>query len=475
MLIGNTEINDIVYDSRQAGPGTAFVCLRGMNTDGHKFAANAYEKGCRVFVCEEKLDLPSDAEQIIKPDTRIALAELSSELFGNPTDDLLIIGVTGTKGKTTVTSLVCDILNKTGRKAGVIGTTGIFIDGKSYPTNNTTPESYELHKYFRMMVDAGCEYAVMEVSSQAFKMKRVYGIEYYIGVFTNLSPDHIGKGEHKDFEEYRNCKSELFRLSEHSIINIDDENAEYMINNCVKEPVTYSINKDADFKAGRINEWRGKNALGVTFDCYSDGGNRVFLTQCPGNFSVYNALAVIAVCRQLGVSYSEISEYLPLCRVRGRFELVDAFPGVVFIVDYAHNEFSLENTLRTLGHYRPSRLVCLFGSVGNRTELRRSAMGKIAAELSDFCILTSDNPGTEDPENILNDIEKGFEGYDTPYVKIADRRKAIEYAVVNAKYGDIILLAGKGHETYQLIGKEKVPFVERDIILESVELRNAEN
>lgn len=471
LKIGNREVSDIVYDSRKAHDGVAFVCLRGTNTDGHKYAKDAYDKGCRTFVCEEKLDIPSDAEQIIKEDTRIALAELSSKLFGNPVNDLFVIGVTGTKGKTTVTSLVCEILNKTGRKAGVIGSNGVFIDGEHFETNNTTPESYELHKYFAMMVERGCEYAVMEVSSQAFKMKRVYGIDYHIGVFTNLSPDHIGEGEHADFDEYRECKSELFRISKHSIINIDDDNSEFMVKNCIVDPITYSIDKDSDFKGEHLNEWRGKNALGITFDCISDGTKHMMLTQAPGKFSVYNALAVIAVCRQLGVSYSEISEYLPECRVRGRFEIVDAFPGVIFVVDYAHNELSLRSTLSTLRHYKPTRLVCLFGSVGNRTQLRREGLGKTAAELSDFCILTSDNPGTEDPNAIISDIEKGFEGTGTEYVKIPDRAEAIKYAVLNADYGDIILLAGKGHETYQLIGKEKVPFVERDIIKESALLR----
>lgn len=470
-LYGITGINDIVYDSRKAKPGVLFVCLRGAITDGHKYAMDVYEKGCRIFLCEEELLLPSDSIQIIKKDTRLELAKISAEFYGYPADKLKLIGITGTKGKTSVVSLIYNALNRAGEKTGCINTIGITIDGVRTPTINSTPESYELHKSFAAMVEYGCEYAVMEVSSQAYKKHRVHGLEFDIGIFMNLSnDDHIGGIEHADFDEYKLCKSKLFNHSKVSVINIDDEYAGDMIKSSSNgNIVTYGINNEADYIASDISLWRDKNMFGIRYLLNKD---HVINVKTPGLFTVYNSLAAISVIDILDIDIKYAIDTLRFDSVPGRFEIVDALPYATFIIDYAHNELSLRNVLETIRKYEPKRLICLFGSVGGRTELRRGGLGRIAGELADFCIITSDNPNYEKPLDIMYDIERGLKTNKNPcpYVMIPDRAEAIEYAVKNAMDGDIILLAGKGHEDYQLIDGENVPFSERDLILKSAEL-----
>ena len=460
----NAAYTSIAYDSRKAGPGCAFFCLRGVSADGHDYAPDAYRRGARVFFCERELDLPDDAEQIIVENTRRELAVRSKEFFGRPDEKLTIIGVTGTKGKTTTVNVVYQMMNKAGIKTAVIGTNGMFIDGVHYDTRNTTPESYELFSAFADMAASGTTHCVMEVSSQAYKLWRVYGIEFDCGVFTNLSPDHIGVGEHADFDEYMMCKAKLFENSRRSIINIDDDFSDIMIDRSRGTVVTYGIkNENADFRGNDIRPWKNESALGVDFTCTVRGFSRRFRARTPGEYSVYNALAIIAICTLYGVSAEVIDRELALVQVKGRFEIIDALPWATFIIDYAHNETSLRNVLSTIREYSPKRLVCLFGSVGDRTQIRRVEMGRIAAEYADFCVLTSDNPGFENPVSIIEDIERGIGGR-IPYVTIPDRTAAVEYAVNNAKRGDVILFAGKGHEDYQLIEGKKVPFSERDII-----------
>lgn len=459
----------IVYDSRQAKVGSAFFCLRGVTADGHKFAGKAYENGARVFFCEESLELPSDAVQIIVENTRRELAVRSKEFFGAPDEKLKIIGITGTKGKTTISNIVYDIMNKAGIKTAVIGTNGMYIDGVYHKTKNTTPESYELFAAFDEMVKSGTTHCVMEVSSQAYKMWRVYGIKFDSGVFTNLSPDHLGAGEHATFDEYMLCKAQLFENSLRSVINIDDDFADVMREHSRGDIVTYSIeNDDSDFRGGDISPWKSSSALGVDFVCTYRGFSRKFRVRTPGVYSVYNALCVIAVCELYGVPTETIDRELAVVQVRGRFEIVDALPWSTFIIDYAHNEMSLRNVLSTIKEYNPKRLVCLFGSVGDRTQIRRREMGRIAAEYADFCILTSDNPGYENPSNIIATIERGIDGR-IPYISIPDRKEAVEYAVSHASRGDVILFAGKGHEDYQLINGVREPFSEREIIREAAE------
>ncbi|MBE6573087.1 MAG: UDP-N-acetylmuramoyl-L-alanyl-D-glutamate--2,6-diaminopimelate ligase [Ruminococcaceae bacterium] len=457
-------IRDIIYDSRRAAPDTAFVCLVGASFDGHDYAKMAYDKGSRLFFAQRELDLPCDAKVIICEDTRITLAEVSRQFFGYPDKELKIIGITGTKGKTTTSNIIAQILNKCGKNAAVIGTNGIIINGELTPTVNTTPESNELYRTFDKMVKAGCEYCVMEVSSQAVKLNRIHGIEFEIGVFTNLSPDHISDIEHKTYEEYRECKSGLFARSRNSVINIDDDDSPYMLEAAMDKVYTISLH-NGDFTADNIEKYSTDSVLGMSFDCKYDEVRTKLKVSTPGIYSVYNGMTAFAVCRILGISAVDVAKNLPFCRVNGRFEIIDALPYATFIIDYAHNGVSLESVLKTLKEYDPKRLIVLFGSVGERTQLRRRELAEAAAEYADLAVVTSDNPGCEDPDAIIDEIIEHIS--DLPYVRFADRTEAIGYVVENAEQGDVILLAGKGHETYQLIGKEKVPFCERDILLDS--------
>ena len=455
--------SSIVTDSRKANKDSCFFCIRGALADGHEYAKSAYENGARVFFVEEKLDLPSDAVQIVVDDTRKALCEKSREFYGKPDEKLCLIGITGTKGKTTCANMIYSLLTKAGRKCGVIGTNGVRYADKYETTANTTPDSLELYRIFNDMANAGCEYCVMEVSSQAYKTDRVYGLEFDIGVFTNLSPDHIGEFEHKDFEEYKMCKAQLFSHSMMSLINIDSEYSDTMAKAAKGEVFTFSV-KDigADVYADNIKSWKSDSALGVDFDARVFCEDVSLRIKTPGIYSVENALAVVGVARMLDVPMENIVTVLPDLKVKGRFEIVDALPYATFVIDYAHNELSLESVLKTIKEYNPKRVICLFGSVGDRTQLRRGKMGQVAKKYCDFCILTSDNPGNEEPEIIIYDIEKGLG--DCPHINIPDREEAIKLAVNLARAGDIILFAGKGHEDYQLIKNEKIPFCESDII-----------
>ena len=467
-LYGISGINDIVYDSRKATSGTLFVCLRGAVTDGHNYAKSAYDKGCRIFLCEEELSLPGDSIQIIKNDTRLELAKISAEFFDYPAQKIKLIGVTGTKGKTSAALFIYDSLIKAGKRAGLIGTNGIVFGDEHMLTSNSTPESYELHKTFDNMQKCGCEYIVLEVSSQAYKTNRVYGLEFDIGVFTNLSEDHIGGAEHADFDEYKSCKAQLFKHSKVSVINIDDSYAGEMIANSNGNVVTYGIKNQADYTAADIKLWRDPNSFGISYIL----NNLIdVVINLPGIFNIYNSLATISVCGILSIDVKYVLNTLRNESLTGRFELVDALPYATFVIDYAHNEASMRNILETIRAYEPKRLVCLFGSVGGRTELRRSKLGKIAGKLADYCIITSDNPDFENPQNIMTDIEQGLKTNVTqcPYVMISDRAEAIKYAVDNAQDGDIILLAGKGHEDYQLIDGKKVPFNERELIIQAAQ------
>ncbi|MCL2088498.1 MAG: UDP-N-acetylmuramoyl-L-alanyl-D-glutamate--2,6-diaminopimelate ligase [Oscillospiraceae bacterium] len=463
--IADVTVIDIAYDSRRAAEGVMFVCLVGETRDGHLFAADAYGKGCRLFLCQKRLDIEPDAIQIIVDDTRKAMALLSARFFGNPADKLKLIGVTGTKGKTTTVNLIGGVLGSVGLKAGIIGTNGIEYAGILRGTINTTPESYELHKTFADMVEHGVEYVAMEVSSIGIMHSRVYGINFDIGVFTNISPDHIGPKEHDSFEDYLSCKAELFKNCAVGYINGDDPNSLNIIKDAVCKVHTFGIHTESGIMAKKIEKWRESDKMGVTFDC--DGLSFSLCT--PGEFSVYNALAAISVCDHFGIPRSETARGLSCITVPGRMEVITALPDRTFVIDYAHNKLSLENALTTLKQYNPRRLVCLFGSVGGRSAMRRQELGKVAASLCDYCILTSDNPANEDPIKIIEDIKEGFDGYDCDYSIIADREEAVKYAVLNAAPGEVLLLAGKGHEYYQDIGDQKIPFSEKEIILKTAE------
>lgn len=467
---GDINIDKISYDSRAAAEGTLFVCINGSIADGHNYAADAYNRGCRAFLCEREISLPDDAAVIMADNTSIALPLVSAEFYERPADKLRIIGITGTKGKTTTALLIHSIMNDAGIKTGYIGSAGIIYDGRRTSSLRTTPESTDLHLLFSKMLACGVTTVVMEVSSQAIYRDRVYGISFDTCVYTNLSPDHIGPYEHPDFDHYRMSKARLFSEygCNHIVYNGDDENAEFMLRSAVALSVSVSM-KDtaADYYAHSPAKWRGDGALGIDFVCRHGDSEYNVRLRSPGAFSVYNALLAIAVCRYYHVTFDAIIGSLSKASPIGRFEIVDALPYATFVIDFAHNELSLRSALSVLREYSPSRLIVLVGSVGGRTYSRRIPIGNAVSECADLCILTADDPDFEDPTVIANDILSGFGGRDTPYVIIPDRRDAIIYAVGEAKPGDIILLAGKGHEDFQLLFGEHTAFSERSIVKEA--------
>ncbi len=466
----NPDISDIAYDSRKASKGKIFVAIPGEAVDGHKFIGSAYDNGCRVFVVEKEVSLPDDAIQIKVKSSRKALSRMSANLFNHPSKRLRVVGITGTKGKSTIIYLMQGVLNEAGISCGIIGTNGIEFLDRKIKTVNTTPESYELHKAFAEMLDCGVDTVVMEVSSQGIKMNRVDDVEFDCGVFTNLSPDHIGPSEHKDMEEYISCKAKLFTMCKHSVINADDEVCDRMINSAVGEVITFSTEKSADLFADHQLLWQSSNMLGVSFDLHDK--DEVFeIKLClPGKFSVYNGLAVIGVAKAMGIDLDFVKSALGKTTVPGRAELLPLLPDVKIVIDYAHNRLSMENIMQAMKAYQPKRIICIFGSVGGRTQIRRKQLGEVASLYADLCILTADNPDFEDPADIARDIKDGF-ARECEYLIIPDRKEAIEYAVKIAQSGDMILLCGKGHEDYQIIKGERVPFSEKEILKETVSLR----
>lgn len=461
------EIDKIEYNSLKASAGDLFVCLPGALRDGHDFAPRAYENGTRAFLVERKLPLPDDCVQIITPDTRAALAVIAADFYGRPADKLHIIGITGTKGKTTSALLVAAILNAAGKNCAYIGSNGVIINGRHTETVNTTPESLQLHHYFAMMVAEGVEYAVLEVSSQALMHNRVDGIPFEVTAFTNFSPDHIGTGEHADLDEYRDAKKRLFdRFTPGCVVyNADDEVSSYMISGHKGDTLSFALEGAADMVASSPEMYRSKTSLGISFDCTHDGRTIPVRLMSPGAFSVYNGLCAMGICLSFGVSLDFSASVLSRTPVQGRFEIVEGVPGVTFVIDYSHNGISLTKALQTLREYEPQRLICVFGSVGGRTQCRRQELGEAASQLADYSIITSDNPDFEDPDSVISDIASFMNGAE--YECITDRRDAIIKAVSMAREGDIILFAGKGHETYQLVCGKKLPFSEREIIEEA--------
>ena len=461
-----TEIGDICCDSRKVTDGSVFVCISGSVNDGHDHAWGAYGHGCRVFVIEHKIKLPEDSFVIIVKDTRRALAELSAAFYGYPAKEMTVIGITGTKGKTTSSIMIYNVLLANGIPTGYIGSNGIYFDDKELPTINTTPESIDLHRYMREMLDSGVKTLVMEVSSQALKLARVYGIKFSTCIFTNLSPDHIGEHEHADFDEYKECKHSLFTDygADYIVYNADDEHSMDVIagNPCKKASISLSGN--SDFYSKDIEYFRSSGCVGVEFTCVCRDEELRLSVPFPGEFSIYNALTAMAVCTELGLSAADVAAALANIRVKGRFETYELPNGAMAVIDYAHNGVSLKAALQALRIYDPKRLICLFGSVGGRTKIRRAELGLVASRDADFCILTSDNPDNESPLAIISEIAVYFTSGTCPYIAIPDRREAIEYALTNSEKGDIILLAGKGHETYQIIKGKRERFSETEII-----------
>ena len=453
--VKTTEISSISQNSSKCDDSSLFVCIKGASADGHSFAKDAYGKGTKAFVCEHKLDLPMDAVQIIVDSTKTALAIISSNFYGHPEKNIKLIGITGTKGKTSCAYMMAKILNDSSRKTAVIGTCGVDLIDRTIQTANTTPGSLELFGFLRTMCDEGFEYCVMEVSSQAIKLDRIYGLHFEYAIFTNLSIDHIGVGEHKDFEEYKECKKKLFSIADNSIINIDDQYGKEFLQASKSACHTYSLTTDdCDMKAEKVLVEGLKTG-------YTVEGIRASLP-FPGNYSVYNAMACILCAKQIGIETKKATDSLESVVVPGRLQIVKTKrKDVCFIIDYAHNGDSLEKLLSNL---KPkNRLICLFGSVGERTQLRRKELAQAASKYADICILTSDNPNHEPPDNITKEIS----GYmTTEYVVINDRTEAIKHAIDIAKEGDIVVFAGKGHEKYQLVNGVKEPFDEEAIIKE---------
>jgi len=465
--IDEIEIKDIAYNSRSCKEEYMFVALVGETVDGHKFLKNAYDNGARVFLLQKGMEssqyvteLPNDTVRLFVEDTRISLSRVSHNFFEKPSSSLKIIGVTGTKGKTTITNYIATVLNESGVNTGVIGTNGTFFNGTYEVTENTTPESYELHRIFRKMLDNGVTCVSMEVSSGGIMQNRVEDVDFDVAIFSNLSPDHIGPKEHPTFDHYLQCKARLFKMAKHGIINIDDDYANDIINAATCDVETFGIENDANLTANNIRYSKEIDSLGVSFDCNTKEETFPCFICSPGTFSIYNALAVIAVCKYLDVKREIMIDALKNAKVSGRVEVLPILPYATVIVDYAHNGVSLENILQTLKNYDHDRLICLFGSVGGRTAIRRKELGDVAARECDLAILTADNPDFEDPMNVINDIAQYFEGSSCEVVKIADREDAIKYTIRNAKEGDMIVFAGKGHEKYQLINGEKLPFDE---------------
>lgn len=475
VLMGNPDVDvcEVIYDSRKACEGCVFVCMTGARVDSHQFIDDVVSKGCRVLITEkfpeeEQLKrLPDDTTVILAESSREALAYLSAARFDHPSEKMTCIGVTGTKGKTTTTYMIKAILEAAGKKVGLIGTAGAVIGEHTYPTTNTTPESYQLQQYFAQMVEAGCDYMIMEVSSQGLKMHRVDGIEFDFGLFTNISPDHIGPDEHADFEEYLYWKSQMLSRCDIGLINIDDEHYEQVRELADCQLYTYSLEKDASFMAKDIRYVSEPEFVGLDFKVQGQYNLEVRVN-IAGRFNVYNALAAVSVCSFLGLSKEKICHALEHLYVNGRMEIVHTSSRCTVIVDYAHNAVSMESLLKTLRDYNPKRLVCVFGCGGNRSKDRRYSMGEIGGRMADLCILTADNSRDEKTEDIIADIRGSIDKTGGAYIEIPDRREAIEYSILHAQPGDMIAVIGKGHEDYQEINGVRTPFLDRAVIEETL-------
>ena len=548
------EVTQVTYDSRKTEPGALFVCIRGSRQDGHVFIREAVERGAAVILteegavgeeqinqmidslrqnaqCDKEVDGSSEQDfnrhisqevsslqenniwkkgnglqEIDKlqrlcivetSDTRAALASISRQWFDNPQENLNIIGVTGTKGKTTTVWMIWKMLAAAGMKCGLIGTIEVCYGSWQQESSHTTPESYELYEILQKMVGNGCHYVVMEVSSQALKLHRVDGIVFEAAVFTNLREDHIGAGEHADFAEYMACKHRLFCQCRTGIFNQDDPYwQEMQRGSSCSQVITYGFSRQADYQASNPQLLRGSSRLAVQYELtgqkedhqlredsclqknhYLWKENQVLeraavveekrnvVVNAPGKFSIYNSLAAIAVAEQYGLSKDAIDQVLHTIQVPGRIEMLPVSPRFIVIVDYAHNAMALEALLTTLRDYHPGRIICIFGCGGNRAAERRFQMGEAAGRLADLVVVTTDNPREEDPEKIADEICLGLEAAKGKYGRIPNREEAIAYGISHAKPGDIVVIAGKGHETYQEIQGQKYPMDDRKLAM----------
>ena len=454
---------DLTDDSRSAREGSLFVCLPGYRTDGHRYAPDAYASGCRMFLAERPLGLPADAIEIRVPDTASALADLAAAFFGFPSQGLSLTGITGTKGKTTQAWLLHELFNRSGLKAGYIGTMGAFWPGHSVRTSNTTPDALRLQRIFKAMRDDGVTHVALEISSQALMTKRIRGLSFDTVVFTNLYRDHIGPGEHKSFEDYRDAKRSLFTeyAARTGIFNGDDPYSGYMRKGFLGRTVLTGRDPGSDYRI--LSPEQPEPAFGISFELERGEIRYPVRSPMPGAFNESNLAQVLAAASSAGLDLRASSEHLVGLSVPGRMEPVPFRPGIHVVIDYAHNGPSLRAALSTLRPMTKGRLIVLFGSVGERTYERRAELAHAASELADACVLTSDNPGQEDPYKILQDISRELSrGF--PRILIPDREEAIRTVLGELHEGDTLLLAGKGHEDYQLIGDRRIPFCERAVV-----------
>ena len=446
------EISDVTDKTHKISEGCAFVCVVGARFDGHSFAENAVKEGAKAVIVSKDLGLK---EQILVENTREAYAIMCKNLCGCAVDKLTVIGITGTNGKTTTAFVVKDILSSLGIKSGLIGTVKNMVGDREFHTELTPPDPYDMHALFKMMVDDGIKYCVMETSSQAFHQMRLAGIHFETGVFTNLTQDHLDY--HGTIEEYKRCKKTLFLNCDKAVINADDETGAYMSDGITAEVKTYGINTPCDYKAENAEFFADR----VEYDL---NGERVIFN-IPGGFSVYNSLCAIGAVCSLGFGFTEVVNAISdASTVKGRLELLKTNTDYGVIIDYAHTPDGLEKALNAVRGFTKGRVITLFGCGGDRDKTKRPKMGRMATDLSDIVVVTTDNPRTEDPDEIIKEILIGTVGSKAEVISITDRSEAIAYALKIAKAGDTILLAGKGHETYQVIGKERVHYDEREVV-----------
>ena len=459
------EVSCVVYDSRKLCKDCVFVCIKGANFDGHSAALEASRMGAAAVIVEQDVETEGDTSVIKVENTRYAMAFIASASNGDPSKRLKTIGITGTKGKTTTTYLIKSILENAGYKVGLIGTIEVIIGDKHIPALNTTPESYVIQDYFRQMADEGCDAVVMEVSSQGLMLHRTAAIDFDLGIFTNIEPDHIGPNEHTSFEHYLECKSMLFKQCRVGIVNGDDKHVDDVLKGHTCKVEKYGLNDGNDLTAKDIEFVKGKGYLGVSFKTQGLMDIKAE-ADLPGIFSVYNCLCAIAVCRHFDINEENIMKALKGAKVKGRIEMIKVSDEFTLMIDYAHNAMALESLLTTLKAYDPGRLVCVFGCGGNRSKIRRYEMGEVSGRLADLTVITSDNPRFEEPLDIIKDIETGISKTEGKHISIPDRKDAIRYVINNGQPGDIIVLAGKGHEDYQEIKGKKYPMDERVLIQE---------
>ncbi|WKV09383.1 UDP-N-acetylmuramoyl-L-alanyl-D-glutamate--2,6-diaminopimelate ligase [Thermoanaerobacterium sp. CMT5567-10] len=457
----DVDIRGICYDSRNSKDGSMFVAIKGFKSDGADYIGDAIERGAVAVLVDGEISIDKDITLIKVENTRKSLAKIASNYYGDPSKQLFLIGVTGTNGKTSVTYMIKSILESQNNKVGLIGTIQNMIGDKVYPTERTTPESLDLQRYLRLMVDEGVKYVVMEVSSHSLALNRVDECDFDIAVFTNLTQDHLDF--HKTMDDYANAKAKLFRMAKIAcVINIDDDYSSLIIENSNAKVVTYGIKDYAYIMAKDIkNDIKGAKYTVQIEDIKSDIALKI-----PGLFSVYNSLAAISVAFILGIPLQSVKMALKDVKIKGRFEVLDIDAPYNVVIDYAHTPDGLENLMKAFGEYDTGRKILLFGCGGDRDKGKRPKMGEVAGRYADFVIITSDNPRSEDPMKIISEIEAGIKNTKCPYKIIENRKEAIKYALSIAKDNDIVILAGKGHETYQVLKDGVIDFDEREIVKE---------